>query len=166
MKYRMLCVLLAVVITSGWLSGCSSNGDKTNEQPEQAANSQQSDGTGSGTGDTITVDLLHTYTTRFGEVNQLTYPRFSFDYPDNWKITSEEVTEIAEEVTLTNDTGITVTYWNFHGMRDLTGPTRDMNRVDVTRAADASFVPGYVQATDYSDLGAFMVGKLKTVGNI
>lgn len=95
-------------------------------------------GTGSGTGDTITVDLLHTYTTRFGEVNQLTYPRFSFDYPDNWKITSEEVTEIAEEVTLTNDTGITVTYWNFHGMRDLTGPTRDMNRVDVTRAADAS----------------------------
>lgn len=149
MKYRMLCVLLAVVITSGWLSGCSSDGDKTNEQPEQAANSQQSDGTGSGTGDTITVDLLHTYTTRFGEVNQLTYPRFSFDYPDNWKITSEEVTEIAEEVTLTNDTGITVTYWNFHGMRDLTGPTRDMNRVDVTRAADASFVPGYVQATDY-----------------
>ena len=111
----MLCVLLAVVITSGWLSGCSSDGDKTNEQPEQAANSQQSDGTGSGTGDTITVDLLHTYTTRFGEVNQLTYPRFSFDYPDNWKITSEEVTEIAEEVTLTNDTGITVTYWNFHG---------------------------------------------------
>ena len=164
MKYRMLCVLLAVVITSGWLSGCSSDGDKTNEQPEQAANSQQSDRTGSGTGDTITVDLLHTYTTRFGEVNQLTYPRFSFDYPDNWKITSEEVTEIAEEVRLTNDTGITVTYWNFHGMRDLTGPTRDMNRVDVTRAADASFVPGYVQATDYSDLGAFMVGKLKTVG--
>ena len=41
MKYRMLCVLLAVVITSGWLSGCSSDGDKTNEQPEQAANSQQ-----------------------------------------------------------------------------------------------------------------------------
>ena len=61
MKYRMLCVLLAVVITSGWLSGCSSDGDKTNEQPEQAANSQQSDRTGSGTGDTITVDLLHTY---------------------------------------------------------------------------------------------------------
>ena len=56
MKYRMLCVLLAVVITSGWLSGCSSDGDKTNEQPEQAANSQQSDRTGSGPGDTITVD--------------------------------------------------------------------------------------------------------------
>lgn len=48
MKYRMLCVLLAVVITSGWLSGCSSDGDKTNEQPEQAANSQQSDRTGVG----------------------------------------------------------------------------------------------------------------------
>lgn len=96
----------------------------SNRSKRPTASSQT--GPGSGTGDTITVDLLHTYTTRFGEVNQLTYPRFSFDYPDNWKITSEEVTEIAEEVTLTNDTGITVTYWNFHGMRDLTGPTRDM----------------------------------------
>ena len=46
MKYRMLCVLLAVVITSGWLSGCSSDGDKTNEQPEQAANSQTGQGVG------------------------------------------------------------------------------------------------------------------------
>lgn len=165
MKYKMICVLLTGVIALGSLGGCSNPGEKTNEQSEQEANRQQTGGSiSSSVVDGAKVDLTHTYTTQFGEVNQITYPDFSFDYPDSWEITSEEVTQTSEKVILTNDTGATVTYWNFNGMRDLTGPTRDMNRVEVTKVASASFIPGYVQATDYSDLGTFMVGKLKTVG--
>lgn len=110
------------------------------------------------------VELNNTYTTRFGEVNQITYPAFSFDYPDTWTVISEEVTTSSEIVKLMNDTGVTITYWNFGEMRDLTGPTRDIYSVDVTKVADASFIPNSVQETDYSDLGKFMVAKLKDTG--
>lgn len=109
-------------------------------------------------------ELQNTYTTRFGEINLITYPTFSFDYPDDWTITSEEVTPYSEKVILANNTGVSITYWNFGEMRDLTGPTRGINYIDVTKMANSSFVPGYVQATDYSDLGKFMVAKLETTG--
>lgn len=108
------------------------------------------------------VELKHIYITRFGEVNLVTYPAFSFGYPDGWTVASEEVSTSSEKVVLTNSTGINVTYWNFGETRDLTGATRDIRGVDVTRVADASFTPDYVQATDYSDLGKFMVARLKT----
>lgn len=108
------------------------------------------------------VELKHTYITRFGEVNLVTYPAFSFGYPDGWTVASEEVSTSSEKVVLTNSTGINVTYWNFGATRNLTGATRNIRGVDVTRVADASFIPDYVQATDYSDLGKFMVAKLKT----
>lgn len=108
------------------------------------------------------VELKHTYITRFGEVNFVTSPTFSFGYPDGWTVASEEVSTSSEKVVLTNSTGINVTYWNFSATRNLTGATRDIRGVDVTRVADASFIPDYVQATDYSDLGKFMVAKLKT----
>ena len=108
------------------------------------------------------VELKHTYITRFGEENLVTYPAFSFGYPDGWTVASEEVSTSSEKVVLTNSTGINVTYWNFGETRDLTGATRDIRGVDVTRVADASFIPDYAQATDYSDLGKFMVAKLKT----
>lgn len=108
------------------------------------------------------VELKHTYITRFGEVNLVTYPAFSFGYPDGWTVASEEVSTSSEKVVLTNSTGINVTYWNFGETRDLTGATRDIRGVDVTRVADASFIPDYTQATDYSDLGKFMVARLKT----
>lgn len=107
------------------------------------------------------VDLNHTYTTRYGEVNLVTYPSFTFNYPDGWSITSEEVTSTSEIVILENESGITVTYWYYGGMRELKGPIRDINSVDVARISDANFIPGYIQATDYSDLGRFMVAKLK-----
>ncbi|RGC26481.1 hypothetical protein DWX59_16300 [Enterocloster aldenensis] len=107
------------------------------------------------------VELKHTYITRFEEVNLVTYPAFSFDYPDGWTVTSEEVTPYSEQVVLTNSRGVSITYWHFGKMRDLTGAIRNIRGVDVTRVADASFIPNYVQATDYSDLGKFMVAKLK-----
>lgn len=110
------------------------------------------------------IELNHSYTTKFGETNAITFPDFSFDYPDGWTITNEEVTSSSEEVVLTNQTGLNITYWNFGKMRDLTGPTRYIKSIDITKAADAKFSPGYVQASDYSDLGAFMVAKIKVTG--
>ncbi|MCR5502700.1 MAG: hypothetical protein K6F53_06810, partial [Lachnospiraceae bacterium] len=40
--------------------------------------------------DTSGVKLDQHYTTKYGEINSVTCPAFSFDYPKNWKITSEE----------------------------------------------------------------------------
>lgn len=152
---------------SGLLVGCSNNNDTTSNQPGQAVNSTQIDGDNTDNidgNDTLGAELNHTYTTQWGVVNGVTYPKFYFDYPDGWTITSEEVTSISEEVVLTKDTGVTVTFWNFKGMRDLTGPTRDINCVDITWVANADFVPSSIQGTDYSDLGAFIVAKIKTTG--
>ena len=108
------------------------------------------------------LELKNIYRTRYGNINSVTYPVFSFGYPDGWTVVNEEVSESSERVVLENATGITVTFWRFGEMRDLTGATRSINDVDVTKVGDASFIPGYIQATDYSDLGKFMVAKLKT----
>lgn len=105
--------------------------------------------------------LNNTYTTRFEEINAVTYPVFVFDYPDNWTVTDEEVTISSEKVTLTSNTGVTIVYWHFGNMRDLKGAVRTINKVDITHMADSNFTPSYVQATDYSDLGKFMVAKIK-----
>ena len=109
-------------------------------------------------------ELNHTYVTQFGETNAVTYPAFAFDYPDGWTITKEEVDSGEEKVTLSNDAGATVTFWYFGVMRDLTGPTNTIREINVTRSSDSQFVPGYVQATDYSDLGEFMVAEIETTG--
>lgn len=116
------------------------------------------------TEDTSAVDLIHTYATRFEEVNLVTYPTFFFDYPDNWEIISEEVTPLSEQVILTSSTGATVTYWNLHDRRILSDMTSKANRLYVKPVAEASFVPGAVQGTDYSDLGEFMVAELTVTG--
>lgn len=46
------------------------------------------------------------------------------------------------------------------------GSATDMLRVEVSKAKDSSFMPGYVQATDHTDLGTFMVAKLKVTGHL
>ena len=65
--------------------------------------------------------LIHTYYTRYGEVNQTDSPVFSFDYPDNWSVSKEEVNgnstifeEYAEEVVeLTNERNVKITFIRF-----------------------------------------------------
>lgn len=109
---------------------------------------------------------IHTYTTRFEKVNLVTYPAFSFDYPDNWTITQEDVTPTSEWVTLTNERGATIDYFNIHQQNIGGGSAILYSEIEVTKIADSSFIPGYVQATDYSDLGEFMVAELKTVGTM
>lgn len=113
--------------------------------------------------------ITQTYTTHFGEANAITYPSFSFDYQNNWTIAQEEVTQTNETVILTNDRGATVQFSYIGGVAEgnlVGGSATDMLRVDVSKAADSSFLPGYVQATDHTDLGTFMVAKLKVTGHL
>jgi len=157
--------MLLMLAACGNTEGTSDSENPSNAMTNTSVNEQDfSDSLDQPIAGTSNIELSYTYATRFEEVNFVTYPTFYFDYPDGWTVTSEEVTPTTEKVVLTNGRGATVTYWNFGTMRDLTGPTRDINCVNVTRVADASFVPSEVQATDYSDLGAFMVAKLTVTG--
>lgn len=112
------------------------------------------------------VALNNTYTTRYGTVNPVTCPKFSFDYSDNWTVTNEEVSTtdpIEEQVTLTNSRGVEIYYMAHH---DLGGGGRDIVCYEVTKVADSQFVPYYAAGTDtdYSYLSSFMVGEIKAVG--
>lgn len=156
MKNKKICLLIGTALMMGLFSGCSNTTETPSIQSEVAEIERATT--------ILDVELSNTYTTCFGEVNQITAPVFTFDYPAEWEIESEEVTPISETVVLSNGAGVTVTYWNFSGMRELTGPTRDMNEVDIKRVADASFLPSYIQATDYSDLGTFVVARIEVTG--
>mgnify|MGYP000043019148 FL=1 len=62
-----------------------------------------------------TVALNNEYITRYQEVNQVTYPPFVFNYPDNWSVTKEECNQQEELVTLENDGGASVTFLHYSG---------------------------------------------------
>lgn len=155
----------ALICLTMLLSGC---GDKSNDKKEVQKDSDkviEVSGSNKKSDNIKTeLELNHTYTTRFGEENMISYPAFSFDYSDGWTVTEEEVSATSEKVVLTNENGTNITYWNFGDMRELTGPIRVMNEVTVTKESDASFIPGYVQATDYSSLGKFVVAEIKITG--
>ena len=171
MKYKIMCVLLIAAMTLGLLGGCSSTVDEMSEQPKQPTNYEQLDGTmldGTIKDDTVattTVDLSNTYMTRYGEVNQITAPVFTFSYPAGWEIESEEVSQLSEQVTLSNERGATIVFINIHGSIGA-GSAIVYSQIEVSKIADSIFIPGYVQATDYSDLGEFMVAQLKTIGTM
>lgn len=115
------------------------------------------------------IELSNTYRTKFSTVHAVTYPDFTFDYPDSWTITKEEVTQTGETVTLSNGNGATITFSHIGGVPEgqLGGGSSDtMTRVEVSKAGDSQFIPGYVQAADHSDLGTFMVAKLKVTGQL
>lgn len=59
------------------------------------------------------VVLNNTYTTRFSDVNKITYPTFTFNYPDNWEVVEEEVTADREIVTLQNNNDAEIAFSNF-----------------------------------------------------
>ena len=112
------------------------------------------------------LSLPHAYTTRFQAVNLVTYPPFLFDYPDGWTVSKEEVTAVTETVELKNARGVTVTYWQISGPISGGGSAVSMLRVEVSKVADSQFVPGSVQGAEHSDLGKFMVAKLKITGTM
>lgn len=106
----------------------------------------------------------NTYVTKYEEVNAVTYPAFLFDYPDNWAITREECNQQEELVILENGKGARVTFLHYSGKLDGGGSNTNMAKVKVSKIADSQFVPSYVQGTDHSELGEFMVAELKTIG--
>lgn len=115
------------------------------------------------------IELSNTYTTQFSIVKGITYPNFIFDYPNNWTVTKEEVTQTGETVILSNSTGATITFSHIGGIAEGqlgSGSSIAMKRVEISKVRDSQFIPGYVQATDYSDLGGFMVAKLKVTGQL
>lgn len=67
-------------------------------------------------------------------------------------------------VTIENGDGASVTFLYCSNIIEGGDSAVNMARVDINKAAPSQFIPGSVQATDYSDLGEFMVAKLKTTG--
>lgn len=114
------------------------------------------------------LELNNTYQTRFGDVNMITFPKFAFDFPSVWNIT-EEVTQSGETVTISNERGAKVTYSHLSVPvgKDATGGSAVfMTRVEASKVEDSNFIPSYVQGTDYSNLGKFVVAKLSVTGEM
>lgn len=107
------------------------------------------------------------YVTKWSEVNQITYPSFIFNYSDNWTVDSYMEYD-REIVTLTNERGVRIEYSVYHlGDEFLIGGSNaSMTRVEITKECDSNFVPGYVQAGDYSHLGKFIVAKIHQTGRL
>lgn len=114
--------------------------------------------------------LDHSYETRFGEVNSITYPSFTVEYPGTWMVSDRHVSLTDETIVFTNERGVEIKYSYIGGIAEgglnIGGSGVEMLRVEVSRVADSSFVPGYVQSTDHSDLGNFVVAKLKNTGHL
>ncbi len=117
-----------------------------------------------------TVELNHTYTTRYAHETMTDYPVYQFDYSDNWTIVEEEIygengnTADDEFVTLKNGRGVEIIFvfnprWNY----EYSG--REAYYVEITKVADSPFVPvGYTHDSDFSYLGNFVVAQGKVTG--
>ena len=117
------------------------------------------------------VELNHTYVTRLQKAESISCPTFAFDYSDNWNISSEELMQENfwnEKDVLENSRGVTITYTDYATIYGLGSEGRFMNEIKITKVADSSFVPGYPEGTDsdLSNLGEFMVAKIKVIGSL
>lgn len=114
--------------------------------------------------------LSNTHVTKFSDVEMITYPKFTFDYPNNWKITLDEVpiskdrqSLMNEHVTLSNERGVTIEYTQTIGHGGL---GRIITKSEITKITDSQFTPASVQGNDHSDLGAFMVARIEDIGKM
>ena len=117
------------------------------------------------------------YITRYSEVNNIACTVFQFDVPWGWKIESEEVgnglDEIDEKVVLTNEKGVTVTYWACQ--HQLGGKSELMLKADISKAADSEFKPTIPDGVGvdessadepYANLGTMIVAKIHVTGEM
>ena len=117
------------------------------------------------------------YITRYSEVNNIACPVFQFDVPWGWKIEREEVgnglDEIDEKVVLTNEKGVTVTYWACQ--HQLGGKSELMLKADISKAADSEFKPTIPDGVGvdessadepYANLGTMIVAKIHVTGEM
>lgn len=105
------------------------------------------------------------YTTQFAKKNLITVPEFEFVYPSDWEITKEVVAindgPVLEQVELTKD-NLKVTYMSSSGR--LGGYGRNWITAEAEEVAKSSFIPKWVQGSDYSSLGEFVVAKIHETG--
>ena len=117
------------------------------------------------------------YKTRYGEVNNVPATEFQFKIPFGWNVESEGVSdgltgvdgvsEIEEKVVLSNERGVTVTFWSLaHELGGRSGVS--MLQADITKADDSEFVPSFPDGTntDFSSLGNFIVAKVHIIGEL
>ena len=117
------------------------------------------------------------YKTRYGEVNNVPATEFQFKIPFGWNVESEGVSDgltgvdgvsdIEEKVVLSNERGVTVTFWSLaHELGGRSGVS--MLQADITKADDSEFVPGFPDGTntDFSTLGNFIVAKVHIIGEL
>lgn len=166
MKKKILTILLslACLCSMAVFTGCSSEEPEEPAEQEVVAEEQEEPKLVEFTDEELAeVALTNTYTTRYEEVLQVTFPSFSFDYTDNWQITQEEVNAPEEHVTLTNADGVEIRFMyigSYEQDRDFTAESEAVSPAEVTKAASCNFVPGYVQANDHSALGTFAVAQI------
>lgn len=141
-----------------------SESDKNTGDTSQETSTSQSD----------TGNLGTTYKTRFADVNQIEQASvFQFDIPSGWKVESEEVGAltdyIQEKIVISNNRGVTVTYWDIP-QEEIGGHSGvSMVQANVTKAADSDFVTTVrdpESAADLADVDKFMVARVHIIGEL
>ena len=108
-------------------------------------------------GKPIEEEKSNTYQTRFAEANRTGGATFEFDYPDNWTITSEDVSSNGESVTLTSDSGARIVFYEIPESISIDGGGSGitMYRADISKVDDSA-LPGYmvahIETTNYDRL--------------
>lgn len=110
------------------------------------------------------VELTQTYTTKWQDVNAITYPAYTFSYPEGWTVVEEDVSQDMERVVLENADGARIVFG--HLPVNPGGLGRFMGRYDIVPIAPSAFIPEPIQATDYSHLGEFMVAQAVCTGSL
>lgn len=129
----------------------SSDSLESSESSDSSSSSKQSAST------TKPVTLSKSYVTQFEDVAQVTFPKYQFDYPSNWSVSSNP-TQTSETVTLRNANGKTIEYsFEASAHNKAMGPRW---KATITKMADAQFKSTWVQANPPEDLGQFIVAKV------
>lgn len=111
------------------------------------------------------VKLNKTYNTKFGEKFMVTVPEFTFSYPSNWKIASENY-DGGEKVVLENEKGVQIEYRNFK-KEDVNFEDKGQGMdVKLSDAAPADFKPDGVQAVSHERLGDFVVVRATPINKV
>ncbi|MFR4802034.1 MAG: hypothetical protein ACLT98_00980 [Eggerthellaceae bacterium] len=106
------------------------------QQPESTEGSAEEEKDEEATSEPVVVNLTDSYTTRFSEVNEITYPAFTFQYPGSgWAVVDESVAASGEHVSVENVRNGAGSRINM-GLVSFGGVVAEL--VDVERVADSA----------------------------
>lgn len=147
-------IVIAVVLAMVFLAPKDADDNSAEEIEQEQEQIVQDDSESEASDDVV---LSNSYTTRFEEVNKVTYPPFTFKYPNGWDISDEYVGPQDEDVTLSKSgSDLNVV---FHFTSQITGGTRAEIK-SIEKVSDSDFWPYYVQANDHTNMGPFMVARM------